>query len=158
MFILCTRNPVCNWWFSLLFPQKKKVRSACSEPSLSHLDSCTLTNSNLYFADSLIILLCDPDLYFCSYPKFIISYQFSVASVIPEDLCKSEALLNISQHGTFYGELFLRLSSIHKLEDLPSSADRGFLFRIFAAALHIWRPFPQSATWGRAVLWWQGVS
>jgi len=63
--LLCARNSVCNWWFSLPFPQKKKVWSACSEPSLSHLDSCTLTNSNLYStdSDSLISLLCDLDLY-----------------------------------------------------------------------------------------------
>jgi hypothetical protein len=61
--ILCTRNPVFNWWFSLLFPQRKKIWFACSEPSLSHLDSRTLTNCNLYLTNSLISLLCDPDLY-----------------------------------------------------------------------------------------------
>jgi len=26
----------------------------------------------------------------------------------------------------------------------------------FAATLHIWRPYPPSAGWGRAIPWWQG--
>jgi hypothetical protein len=37
------------------------------------------------------------------------------------------------------------------------SAVRDCLFNIFAATLHTWRVFPQSATWGRAMLWWQGT-
>jgi len=115
----------------------------------------------LIFTPPILILLlvsCMTLTYTCfSYSKFQISYPFSVPSVIPEDFCKSEVLLNISQQGTFYGELFLRLRPTHELEDLPSSAVRGFLFRIFAAAPHLWRLFPHSAAWGRAVPWWQGV-
>jgi hypothetical protein len=41
-----------------------------------------------------------------------------------------------------------------KLEDHPLSAVRDCLFSIFAATLHIWRPSPPSATWGRAMPWW----
>jgi hypothetical protein len=37
----------------------------------------------------------------------------------------------------------------------PLSAVRDFLFNIFAATLHICRPSPPSATWGRAMPWWQ---
>jgi hypothetical protein len=44
-----------------------------------------------------------------------------------------------------------------KLEDHPLSALRDCLFNIFAATLHIWRPSPASATWGRAMPWWQGT-
>jgi hypothetical protein len=44
-----------------------------------------------------------------------------------------------------------------KLEDHPLSAVRDCLFNIFAATLHIWRPSPPSATWGRAMPWWQGT-
>jgi hypothetical protein len=45
--------------------------------------------------------------------------------------------------------------STPKLEEHPLSAVRDCLFNIFAATLHIWRPSPPSATWGRAVPWWQ---
>jgi hypothetical protein len=42
-----------------------------------------------------------------------------------------------------------------KLEGHPLSAVRDCVFNIFAATLHIWRPSPLSATWGRAMPWWQ---
>ena len=35
-------------------------------------------------------------------------------------------------------------------------AVRDCLFNVFAATLHIWRPSPLSATWGRAMPWGQG--
>jgi hypothetical protein len=38
------------------------------------------------------------------------------------------------------------------------SALRDCLFNIFAATLHTWRVVPPSATWGCAMLWWQGPS
>jgi hypothetical protein len=44
-----------------------------------------------------------------------------------------------------------------KLEDHPVSAVRDCLFNIFAATLYIWRPFPASATGGRAMSLWQGT-
>jgi hypothetical protein len=46
----------------------------------------------------------------------------------------------------------------HKLRAHPSSAIHDCLFTIFAATLHIWRPSPSSATWGRTMPWWQGNS
>jgi hypothetical protein len=42
-----------------------------------------------------------------------------------------------------------------KLEGHPMSAVRDCLFNISAAALHVWRPAAVSATWGRAMPWWQ---
>jgi hypothetical protein len=42
-----------------------------------------------------------------------------------------------------------------RLEDHPLSAVLDFLFNIFAATIHIWRLFPPSATWVRAMPWWQ---
>jgi hypothetical protein len=57
----------------------------------------------------------------------------------------------------FYGEEFLAPRPIPKLEDHPLSAVRNCLCNIFAASLHIWRPSPPSATWGRAMPWWQGT-
>jgi hypothetical protein len=56
----------------------------------------------------------------------------------------------------FYSEELLALRPTPKLEDHPLSAVRDCLFNIFAATLHTWRPSP-SATWGRAVPWWQGT-
>jgi hypothetical protein len=44
-----------------------------------------------------------------------------------------------------------------KLEDHPLSAVRACLFNIFAASLQNWRASPPSATWGRAMPWWQGT-
>jgi hypothetical protein len=42
------------------------------------------------------------------------------------------------------------------LEDYLLSAFRYCLFNIFAATFHIWRTCRPSATWGRAMPWWQG--
>jgi hypothetical protein len=44
-----------------------------------------------------------------------------------------------------------------QLEDHPSWAVCDFLFNIFAATLHIWRPSPPSTAWGRTMPWWQGT-
>jgi hypothetical protein len=57
----------------------------------------------------------------------------------------------------FYGREFLAPRPTPKLEGHPWSAVRDCLFNIFAATLHIWRPSPPSATWGRAMPWWQGT-
>jgi len=51
----------------------------------------------------------------------------------------------------FYGEELLGPHPTPKLEDYPLSAVRDCLFNVFAATLHSWRPFPPSATWGRAM-------
>jgi hypothetical protein len=57
----------------------------------------------------------------------------------------------------FYGGELLAPRPTPKLEDHSLSAVRDCLFNIFAATLHIWRPSPPSATWGRAMPWWQGT-
>jgi hypothetical protein len=57
----------------------------------------------------------------------------------------------------FYGEELLAPRPNPKLEDHPLSAVRDCLFNIFAATLHTWRASPPSATWGRAMPWWQGT-
>jgi hypothetical protein len=54
----------------------------------------------------------------------------------------------------FYGEL-LTPRPTPKLEDHPLAAVCDCLFNIFAAFLHTWRASPPSATWGRAMPWWQ---
>jgi hypothetical protein len=64
-------------------------------------------------------------------------------------------LVNFRNKIIFYGEDLLAPRPTPKLEDHPLSAIRDCLFNIFSATLHIWRPFPSSATWGRAMPWWQ---
>jgi hypothetical protein len=57
----------------------------------------------------------------------------------------------------FYGGKLLAPRPTPKLDGHPFSAVRDCLVNIFAATLHIWRPSPPSATWGRTMLWWQGT-
>jgi hypothetical protein len=57
----------------------------------------------------------------------------------------------------FYGGELLAPRPTTKLEGHPLSAVRDCLLNIFAATLHIWRPSTPSATWGRAMPWWQGT-
>jgi hypothetical protein len=57
----------------------------------------------------------------------------------------------------FYGEGLLAPHPTPRLEDHPFSIARDCLFNIFATTLHIWRPCPPSATWGRAMPLWQGT-
>jgi hypothetical protein len=56
----------------------------------------------------------------------------------------------------FYGGELLAPAQPPSWRATPFSAVRDCLFNIFAAALHIWRPSPPSATWGLAMPWWQG--
>jgi hypothetical protein len=65
-------------------------------------------------------------------------------------------LMNFHNKLIFYGEELLAPRPTPKLEDHPLSAVRDCLFNIFATTHHIWRPSPPSATWGRAMPWWQG--
>jgi len=44
---------------------------------------------------------------------------------------------------SFYGEELLATCPTPKMEDHPLSAVRDCLFKVFAATLHIWRPFLQ---------------
>jgi hypothetical protein len=62
-------------------------------------------------------------------------------------------LVNFRNMIIFYSEELLAPRPTPKLEDHPLSAVRDCLFNIFAATLHIWRPFPPSATRGRAMPW-----
>jgi hypothetical protein len=65
--------------------------------------------------------------------------------------------LNIRNKFICYGEGLLAARSTSKLEDHPLPFVRCWLFNIYAATLHSWRP-PPSASWGRAMLWCQGSS
>jgi hypothetical protein len=56
----------------------------------------------------------------------------------------------------FHGEL-LAPHPTPNPDHHPLWAVRDCLFNIFAATLHIWRPFlPPPATWAHTMPWWQG--
>jgi hypothetical protein len=89
--------------------------------------------------------------------------------LVPETLLTNQTFLwsivyindnkqNITWHFVtnlfFYGEL-LAPSPTPKLENHPFYAVRDCFFSILTATFHIWRPSPPSATWGRAMPWWQ---
>jgi hypothetical protein len=75
-----------------------------------------------------------------------------------QGICPGPRLLtNFHNKIIFYGEELLASHATPKLEDHPLSSVRNCLFNIFAATLHIWRASPPSATWGRAMPWWQGT-
>jgi hypothetical protein len=57
----------------------------------------------------------------------------------------------------FYGKAFLAPRPTPKMEDHPLWAFHDCLFNIFVASLNNWRASPPSATWGRAMPWWQGT-
>jgi hypothetical protein len=57
----------------------------------------------------------------------------------------------------FYDEELLAPRPTPKLKDHSLSALLDCLFNIFAATLQNWKESPPSATWGRAMPWWQGT-
>ena len=92
------------------------------------------------------------------YNYFLTSYQSlggSKQHSVPSSLRKHEALRNTS-----YCSAFLRWQDClpptsHKDgRSYPFSAVSDCLFNILAAILHIWRPTPPSATWGRVIPRW----
>jgi hypothetical protein len=109
---------------------------------LSHLTSCTPTKSSLYLANSPTTVISDPDLY-----RLL---TFHVPNIISLFHCLGRAERSVRFRGflwyfvtwfIFYGEELLAPRPTPKLEDHPLSAVRDCLFKIFAAALLIWRPF-----------------
>jgi hypothetical protein len=122
-------------------------------PSFSHLTSCTTTKSSLYFPNSLATVFNEPALY-----RLL---TFHMPNLISIFRCLRLARDSVHFGGPctyfatnimFYGGWLLALRPNPKLESPPLSAVLDCLFNIFAAAtLHIWRPTPPSANWGRAM-------
>jgi hypothetical protein len=88
------------------------------------------------------------------------NFKFQVPNLMPISLCRIssqrirpdvQALCSISWRLGFYRDELLATSQTSQHEDHPLSAVRDCLFSIFAATLHIWRPFSPSITWGRAM-------
>jgi hypothetical protein len=111
---------------------------------------------NLTYISSATVLS-DPVLYILltfEVPNLI--HFLSLRSLIQGIRPGPRLLVIIRNKLIFYGEE-LSPRPTPKLEDHLLLALRDCLFNIFAATHHIWRPSPPSATWGRAMPWWQGT-
>ena len=117
---------------------EKKNPLLLTVPPLSHLISCTPTQSNLYLAISLATVVSEPDLYRL--------YTFHAPNLMSLFHCLGHTKGSVQAQGTyilfhnkisFYGEELLAPCPTPKLEDHTLSAVRGSLFNIFPATLHI---------------------
>jgi hypothetical protein len=107
------------------------VRSSPSYPSKIHFNDIPRSKSQVHFT----------------------SFRSIIKIISP---C-ARLLVNFCNKIIFYGEELLASRPTPKLGYHPLSAVRDCLFSIFSTTLHIWRPFPLPATWGRAMPWWQGT-
>jgi hypothetical protein len=114
---------------------------------------------NLYFEISSATALSEPALYILQtfHVPNLMSIFFSRRPFFQGIRPGPKLLENFRNKFIFYGEEFLVVRPIPKLEDRPLSAVRDCLVSIFAATLQNWRESPPSATWGRAMPWWQGT-
>ena len=127
-------------------------------PPLSHLTSCTPTESNLYLVYSLATVVSERDL--CGL------LIFHIPHLVPLFCCLNCTKGSVQGRGMcirfitrpVFGEGLLAPHPTPNLEVHPFLAVCDCLFIKFAATLHIWRLFPPAATWGRAMEWWQGTT
>jgi hypothetical protein len=119
---------------------------------LLYIQQVQLTLSN-----SLATVFNEPvkQMLLCS--TFQISYPFSGAYIIPENISTSKTHVNILYQVPFFMVKVVRPCPTIKLEGHPLSAVRNCLLNTVAAAtVHIWQQYPLSATRVRAMPWWQG--
>ena len=125
-------------------------------PSLSHLTSCTPTNSNLFLANSLASAVSEPTLYrlltfhvpkkcpfsCCAIPprEKLPPRRSERGSSLPPDCFVSRGSISPCEYLLtmffFHGEALLAPRPTTKLDDHPSSAVRDCLFNIFAVTPH----------------------
>jgi len=87
--------------------------------------------------------------------RFIIVFTPApILSLIPVTMDRSlpEAMYPFRNKASFYGEELLASCPDPKMENHPLSIVRDCLFNIFIVTFHV----PPSATWPRAMPWWQG--
>jgi hypothetical protein len=70
---------------------------------------------------------------------------------------RSDALVTFRNKLIFYGEELLGPRPTPSWRTTPCRLSTIAYFNIFAATLHIWRPSPPPAPWGRDMPWWQGT-
>jgi len=125
-------------------------------PTLSHLTSCTPTQSDLYLANSLAAAVSEPALYrlltFHVPKKSPLSCSVIIpletlpprrsewGSSLPPDCFVSRGSISPCEYFLtmfFHGEALLAPRPTTNLEDHPSSAVRDCLFNIFAATFYV---------------------
>jgi hypothetical protein len=114
-------------------------------PPLSHLTTCTAARSNLKLSSehNLYRLLT------VHIPiHFPLHRSFQRIPVIPRPC------VTFRNKPFPYDEEMLARHQTLKPKQRPFSAVRDCFSNVFAAILHIWRPFPSFATWRRAMHWW----
>jgi hypothetical protein len=128
-------------------------------PPLSHLTSCTLTKSNLYFYISFATLMSKPALYrlLTFHVPSLMAIFLSLGHLSKEFVQVCGPLWH------FVTSLFFTVTSCEPQVQPPSYRTMlGWLsmtaYSIYSLpTLHIWRPPTPSLTWGHAMLWWQGT-
>jgi hypothetical protein len=157
MILLCTKNHVPNSWFSFHFPLKNVYSPAGSVPPLSHLTSCTPTKSNLWhFFRHCPQRTCP--IHTSNIPSTKSPIQFLSLRSFIQGIRPGPMLL-----WSFVTSLFLRYRVVSttpnpKNEGPPLvGCPRLLIQYILSYSPFIWRPSLPSATWGRAMPWWQGT-
>jgi hypothetical protein len=121
-----------------LFHKKKLWTPALTVPASSHLISHTLTKCNLYFANSLAIVVSEPDLY------RLLTYQGPNMDSFFHCLVLIRVWVQVPRHSFmfrkkegFYCEEF----SAPRPEDHPFSAVGEWLFKYIRSYPTSWMPF-----------------
>jgi hypothetical protein len=144
------QRTVSNSWFSFPFPQKNSPAGSVSP--VSHL-ICTPTEPNLYIDIYFATVTSESALYRLRtlHVPDLISIFLSLGRLFKYSVQVWDPLWHFILSLYFYGEELVAVGPIPKLEGHPFSAVRDCLFNMFAATLHIWRPSPLSANWGRTM-------
>jgi hypothetical protein len=124
---------------------------------------CSYSRTSQHFIEPQGSLPCSQEPSTGPYPvpdqsnSYLPIHFLSLRSFIQRICPDARLLVTFRNKLIFYGEELLGPRQTLKQEDHPLSAVRDCLFSIFVAALQNWRTSPPSATWGRALPWWQGT-
>jgi hypothetical protein len=129
---------------------------AGSEPPLS----CTPTKCNLHFDISSATVLSKPALYMLLtfHVTNLLSIFCSFNYLSKEFIQVPRPFVTLWKQLIFYGEDLPAPWPTRKPGKHPLSAVHDCLFNTLAATLHTHTLSPLSATWGRAMPWWQGLT
>ena len=125
-------------------------------PSLSHLTSCTSTKCKLYPANSLAAAVSEPALY------GLLTLQVPNLMSILRCLVRTKVLVQVQGFlcEKLRNKFFLRwvVSTSPNLQagGPPLAGCPRLLIQYIRSYRPYWRPFLPSATWRRAMPWWQG--
>jgi hypothetical protein len=125
-------------------------------PPFPHLASCTITKSKLYLANSLATVVCEPHLY-----RLL---PFHVPNLMSVFHCLGRIKIPVHVRGTCIPFVKRPVFKVRGCYHLAQTAIwRTTPCQLFATAYSIYsqpsyilEAVPPSATWGRAMPWWQG--